>query len=277
MWQTILDRLAESFSVERIADSTAAIIPDVVLAAITALGFWVVWRFLRRTIGAVMARTGLDATAQGFAETVLRYTVATIGIVAVLGQMGINTGSVLASLGVLGLTIGFAAQDALSNLISGIFIFWDRPFVIGDLVEIDGKYGTVQAITMRSTRVVTVDGKMLAIPNREVVNSTVTSYTNFPHLRIDIPVTIGVEESIPKVRALLLDIIAGDDRFMDSPAPTVVVSALNDYNIEMVLRVWITDEREHVGVRFELREAVFNTLNTAGVEMPFEHLTIGMH
>jgi hypothetical protein len=66
-----------------------------------------------------------------------------------------------------------------------VFIFWDRPFVLGDLIEVDGKYGRVEKITLRSTRVITVEGKMFTIPNAEVMNSTVASYTNFPHLRIE--------------------------------------------------------------------------------------------
>jgi small conductance mechanosensitive channel len=83
----------------------------------------------------------------------------------------------LASLGIAGLTLGFAAKDTLSNVISGLFIFWDRPFVVGDLIEMDGKYGRVEDITLRSTRVVTPDGKMLAIPNSAIVNSSVWSRT----------------------------------------------------------------------------------------------------
>lgn len=87
--------------------------------------------------------------------------------------------------------MGFSARDALSNLISGILIFLDRPFVIGDLVEIERKYGKVEKITLRSTRVVTKDGRLLAVPNAEIINKTVASYKNFPHLRLYVVVTIG--------------------------------------------------------------------------------------
>ena len=84
--------------------------------------------------------------------------------------MIVDTSAALASLGIAGLTIGFAARDALSNLISGILIFIDRPFVVGDLVEIEDHYGKVSAITLRSTRIITSDGKMLAVPNAEIIN-----------------------------------------------------------------------------------------------------------
>lgn len=191
-----------------------------------------------------------------------------------LGKVGINTASILTSLGVAGLTIGFAAKDALSNMISGIFIFWDRPFVIGDFVEVGGQYGRVESITMRSTRVVTPDGRMLAVPNSTVVNTTVASYTNFPHLRLDVAFTVGVTENLQRVRATALSVCQHNDQFMSEPVPTVVVTALNDYNVAMELRVWLDDEKQHVAVRHALREALFEALRSADIEMPFETLAL---
>jgi small conductance mechanosensitive channel len=159
-------------------------------------------------------------------------------------------------------------------LISGIIIFLDRPFVIGDLVEIDDKYGRVSEITLRSTRVVTSDGRMLAVPNTEIVNKTVASYTNFPNLRLDIPITIAVDEDIEKTRKLLLGVVDGDHDYLKEPAPRVIVTALNDYNIALELQAWLKDERQHVEERSELRERVFETLNKAGVDMPFETIQL---
>ena len=84
-----------------------------------------------------------------FLSTLAKYTLLIIGFVTALDSMGIKVGAVLASLGIAGLTIGFAARDSLSNIISGILIFLDRPFVIGDIVEIEGFYGRVEKITLR--------------------------------------------------------------------------------------------------------------------------------
>ena len=186
----------------------------------------------------------------------------------------VNTASVLTSLGVVGLTIGFAARDSLSNLISGVLIFWDRPFVIGDLVEVEGHYGRVDRITPRSTRIVTVDGKMLAVPNTTIVNSIVASYTNFPHLRVDVDVTIGTGEDIERARGLMLGLVEGQAGWLAEPAPRVVVTALNDYNVALQLQAWLDDEREHIPRRFALRQAVFETLRAAGVELPYETIQV---
>lgn len=146
--------------------------------------------------------------------------------------------------------------------------------MIGDLIEVDGFYGRVDDITLRSTRVVTPDGKMLAIPNRTMVNSTVASYTNFPNLRIDIDITIGTLENIPRARRLLLDIIQADDAFQSEPAPVVQVVGINDYNVLIGLRAWIHDERSHTDVRARIMEQINETFQREGVEMPLETIQL---
>lgn len=153
-------------------------------------------------------------------------------------------------------------------------IYLDRPFVIGDLVEIDDKYGKVEKITLRSTRVVTVDGKMLAVPNTEVINKTVVSYTNFPHLRLDIPMTVAVTENLDNVRSLLLELTKDNPAYLSDPSPKVVVTQLNDYNVVLELQVWIENEREHVDERQKLREKAFKLLTEKNVEMPFETIQL---
>jgi small conductance mechanosensitive channel len=146
--------------------------------------------------------------------------------------------------------------------------------VVNDLIETSGHYGRVAEITMRSTRVVTVDGRMLAIPNAQIVNAAVASYTNFPHLRLDIAFSVGVGEDLTRVRKMLLETLEGDPRYQTEPAASVVVTELNDYNVGLALRVWLKDERCHLEERFALRERVFEKLRAAGVDMPFETLQI---
>ena len=258
----------------QLAEAVALWLPRLFAAAVTLLVFAIAIRLATKGVRFGMHRAKIDATATAFVTTLVRYALFTIGGVTVLGQLGIDISGILASLGVAGLTIGFAARDALSNIISGIFIFWDRPFVIGDLVEIGDAYGEVTEITMRSTRVVTPDGKMLAIPNATIVNSTVVSYTNFPHLRIDLEVTIGVTEDIDKVRRILCGLVADDARYLAEPAPSVVLSALGDYNNTLRLSAWLDNEKDHLASRFALRERAYGALTSAGVEMPFETLAL---
>lgn len=270
----LLEQLSAVFSPALLTDWAAKLLPQLFVAAVILFVGWLVWKGVQRAGRRLKERDSIDATAQTFLFTVARVAIFTVAGVMALGQVGVNTTSVLTSLGVVGLTIGFAAKDALSNVIAGLFIFWDRPFVIGDLVEIGGQYGRVSMITLRSTRVVTVDGKMLAIPNTAIVNTTVASYSNAPHLRLDVALTIGVEEDLGRVRKLALALVENDAAFLKEPAPRVVLKAVNDYNLEVELQAWLDDEKSHIAKRFELRERLFETFRTGGVEMPFETLAL---
>jgi len=273
-FQSILSRLQEIFDPSDLGKQMAEGLNNLVVGLAVFLAFYLFWRILKLIMRRTLRDSTLDKTTFSFVETAVRYTILIIGVVSALDAVGINTGALLASLGIVGVTIGFAARDSLSNFISGIIIFIDRPFVLGDLVEIDDKYGRVSEITLRSTRVVTVDGRMLAVPNTEIVNKTVASYTNFPNLRLDIPITIAVDEDIEKARQILLALVGKDPAYLKDPAPRVVTTALNDYNLALELQAWLIDERQHIEKRFELREKVFNALTKADVEMPYETIQL---
>jgi small conductance mechanosensitive channel len=268
----IWNELRAHWNVEALAQWAAATAPKVLAALVSFLAIFLLWKLAERLMKAML--TKVDLTARRFIHTVTRAIFLTIALVSVLSELGINTASLLASLGVVGLTIGFAAKDAMSNLISGIFIFWDRPFVLGDLVEIGGTYGRVEDITMRSTRVVTPDGRMLAIPNSTVVNSIVASYTNFPHLRLDIPMTVGLGEDYVKVSEILLEVARAHPESMPEPAPIVTFEVVGDFNVQLVLRVWIKDEKKHLQVRPDLRRRMYEALRQQKVDMPFETIQL---
>jgi len=272
--QNIFSQLQKIFSPTALSAQFALILTKLIVGAVVLAAFYFAWLLLSPVLKIVFKRSGTNEMTSTFLSTLAKYTLLIIGFVTALDSMGIKVGAVLASLGIAGLTIGFAARDSLSNIISGILIFLDRPFVIGDIVEIEGFYGRVEKITLRSTRIITSDGKMLAVPNTEIINKTVASYTNFPNLRLDIQVTIGVKEDIEKTRQILFNLLRNKPEFLVEPPPRVVVTSLNDYNITLELQVWLKDERTHIDKRYKLREEVFNTLRAAGIEMPFETLSI---
>ncbi len=200
---SLLSRLKAYFDLERLGLLLGELLVDIIIGSIVLAIFYLLWRALNRVLAPRLKRR-LDKTSVAFAETIIKFSMFGIGVIAALSAAGIKTTALLGSLGVAGLTIGFALRDTLSNIISGILVFLDRPFTIDDLVEIDGKYGRVDRVTLRTTRIVTNDGRMLAVPNAEIMNKTVTSYTNFPHLRLDIAVTVAVTEDLDRSRMILL-------------------------------------------------------------------------
>ncbi len=273
-FENVFAELAQVFQPEQLGTILGEWLVQLTSAVLVYLIFYLVWLLVSRLVISILHRSHQDQTTQVFIRTIVKYTILIIGGLTALKVAGLDISAVLASLGIAGITIGFAARDAFSNLISGLLIFLDRPFVIGDLIEVGENYGRVEQITLRSTRIVTPDGRMLAVPNAEMINKTVASYTNFPNLRLDMSFSIGVNEDIHQVRNLVLDAISADQDLLSDPEPRVLVTALNDYNIELELRVWLENERVHVGKRADLREMLLDTLRAAEIEMPYETIQI---
>jgi len=275
--QTILARFREIFSAERMVNSLAQFAPRLVIALVIFALFYLGYRLLKFVLARATRRTGAEPTAATFLLTILKYVVLIIGFVMALEELGLGITTILEGLGIIGIALGFAAKDTLSNIIAGFFLFWDKPFVIGDLIEVSDEYGEVREITLRSTRIVTVDGKLISIPNSVIVNTKVRSYTMSPHLRLDIEVTIGVNEKIAAAREAILAIVTGDERFLIDPGPEVVVITLGDYYVKLALKVWLRDPRIHIPVREELREGIKNALDSAGIVMPYETIELVRH
>ncbi len=257
--EKIFASLANRFNPDSITAVVVSYTPNVVSAFLTFIIFWFLWKLLANGLNFFIKKTSLDKTLSGFFQDVLKYLIVGAGLLSALSELGINTASLLASLGVAGLTIGFAAKDTLSNLISGLFIFWDRPFAIGDIVEIGSDYGRVSDITLRSTRVVTPDGKMIALPNSKVIASVVTSYTNFPHLRIATTYSFPATVNRAKIRENFTKLVSKDPSFLKNPEPQVLVETADTTKVTLKFLVWIQDEKQHQILEHQLRESVYDT------------------
>src|SRR5260370_335676 len=271
---TILQRLQEIFKCDWSSDVCSSDLPRFVIGLIVFLVFYLLYRVLNFLLARVTRRAQVEPTAATFLLMAVKYVVLIVGLVMALEELGLDVTTILEGLGIAGLALGFAAKDTLSNIIAGFFLFWDKPFVIGDLIEVSDEYGEVREITMRTTRIVTVDGKLVSIPNSVIVNSKIRSYTLSPHVRLDIDFTIGVNENISEARGVILGIVRGDERFLKEPPPEVVVITIGDYFTKIELKVWLRNPRIHIPVREELREAIKKALDKAGIVMPYETIEL---
>jgi len=258
-------------------DDFSILLSRLLNSLVVVVTYFILWKITEKILKNSLKRFNVEKTLSNFLTNLVMTIISILALITISIIFGINTASILASLGVFGLAIGFAAQDILSNVISGLFIFWDKPFVIDDLIEINDTYGKIDKITMRTTKVVTPDGKLLTIPNKDVVNNTVASYTNFPNLRLDIDFTVDGNEDINKIRSLLFKLVEADNRFLKKPEPEVVLNKSNDYNIELIFRIWIKNEKDHIAARFDLREKLNDTLLNENVSMPYETIEVNLN
>jgi small-conductance mechanosensitive channel len=251
-------------------------LPSLFAAALIFLFFWLLFRATRSALRHLLVRTGFEAALIGMVVNVYRFVLIAFGIVMAASQLGINVGAALAGLGVVGLTIGFAAKDSLSNVMAGFLIFWDKPFHVGEWVTLGEHYGKIAEITMRTTRVQTRDNRWVIIPNASVIDQVLVNHSTNGATRLQIPVGVGYSEEIPKARNAILEAMRKLDKVLQSPAPVVVVNDLGTSSVDLLVFVWIQNAEDEKPVFFAVVEAVKMALDRADVSIPFPQLDLSV-
>lgn len=253
---------------------TIALVPRVLVAMLFLVIFWGIYRGIRRLVVGGMAKANVDSSIRDMLGSLIKWAVMGFGLVIAFNQIGIQITALLTGVSIIGLAIGFAAQETLSNFIAGIVIFWDKPFRVGDWISIDGQSGQVKRITFRSTRLLNSDGDMLVMPNTFMLSRRVANHSTNPINRVKVPVSIAYKESIDQAREVLLGLVQGDLRICQSPAPSVGVAACAESSVNLNLSFWIEDEAIRGGIASEYLEKAKKALDQAGIEMPFPHLQV---
>ncbi|MEN8781977.1 MAG: mechanosensitive ion channel family protein [Desulfobacterales bacterium] len=184
----------------------------------------------------------------------------------------INVTAWIASAGILGLAISFAAKDTLANLFSGVFILTDAPFKLGDFILLDsGERGEVTHIGIRSTRLLTRDDVEITVPNSIMGNAKITNETGGPHERYRIRVKVGVAygSDIDKVKSVLMDVAASQPEVCKAPAPRVRFRAFGDSSLDHELLCWVDKPVLRGRVTHLLNTAVYKRFIKEGIDIPF--------
>lgn len=268
--QPIWDRL----NVELLITQAVAWLPSL-FSAILILGvFWVIFRLTRLPLASILARTGFDKALAGMLVNVYRFTLLGFAIIMAASQVGINVGAALAGLGVVGLTIGFAAKDTLSNIMSGFLIFWDKPFRVGDWVTVASHYGKVAEITMRTTRLRTRNNTWVIIPNETVINQVMVNHSTNGQTRVEVPLGIAYKEDIAAARRVLVQALRTLSGISLDHPPTVAVAKLNSSSVDLLVQAWIPDAEHESPMYQAILEASKQALDAAGIEIPFPHVHV---
>jgi small-conductance mechanosensitive channel len=250
-------------------------VPKVFAAALILLVFWVLYRVTRAPIAKVLEQTGLHpALVSSLVDSIYRLTIIVFALVMAAGQLGINIAAALAGIGVVGVAIGFAAQDSIANVISGFTIFIDKPFEVGDWVNVAGQDGEVSGITLRSTRIRTANNTYVVIPNKTIIDEVLVNHSKHGAVRVDVPIGIAYKEYIPKAREVLLKAMEEVEGIQRDPAPVVVVTDLGDSSVNLEVRVWVEEGSKQAPVTSTVVEAGKMALDVAGIEIPFPHLQL---
>jgi len=244
-------------------------------ALLTFVVFYAVAALIQAFGIGLLGRSRAAPEAIDLVLTVGRYALLTLGAVEALATLGLNLGGVIAGLGILGLAMGFAAQDTLANLIAGFMILWDRPLRVGDWVRVGDALGRVRQLTLRTTRIETPDNGILVIPNKDVTGSQLFNYSLRKLTRVRVPVDVDYGADIDAVRRTLLSIVPTDETQVSTrPAPEVVVTELGESGVRVELLFYILDPRDEMPLRWRLNEEILVAFRRAGIVITYPQLSV---
>jgi len=197
-------------------------------------------------------------------------------VILALDVLGMNVMPFIAGAGVAGIAIGFAAKDTLSNLIAGVLLIIDRPFEIGDRIEVwsapsgSATWGDVIDIGLRATKIKTTDHIIIIIPNNEIMKRDIVNYTSIStKIRVRINVGVAYDADIEKAKNLIKD-VAGEAAWISKePPPKVVVRNFGESSVDLQLRVWIDNARKRMDTISYITDKVKAAFDKNGIEIPY--------
>ena len=205
---------------------------------ILVLGYWLM-KLVTHWLERAMTRAHVEPTVTRFVSHVSYFILLTVVAIIALGQLGIQTTSLLAMLSAVGLAIGLALQGSLTNFAAGLLLILFRPIKQGDFIRAAGVEGTVQEVQILTTTLYTADNLRLTVPNAKIMQDTITNYSVTPTRRMELTVGVSYDEDLQQVKHVLEALIAEESRILKEPAPFVGVAKLGESRVDVVVQVWV--------------------------------------
>lgn len=245
----------------------------VVLAILLFLiGRWVIRRLLR-VFERILKRREIDGVAVtllGSVLSALLYIALFLTLGGVLGVKSVSFAAVLAS---MGLAVGMALSGQLQNLAGGVIIMVTKPFAIGDFILAQTVEGSVRAVSLFYTEILTPDNKRVFIPNGTLSSGVVVNYSHEETRRVEWTIGIEYDEDFARVRSAIENLLESDERVLKTPEPTIVLHNLNSSSVDVLVRAWVRSD-DLWPVFWDFNRRVYEDFNKRGISFPFPQLTV---
>jgi len=249
--------------------------PEWVLRILGVVAVWVAARWLVRHLGQWIGKldrrveeVDLDRRELQALDRLLDVGVTLLALLLtayLLNLTGILLG-LLTAAGVMGIALGFAAKDVVSNFISGFFLILDQTLAVGDFVDVGGYSGTVKQVTLRATEIVTLDGTVVTIPNSAVATGAVVNYSLAERRRVRLLFSLMIDQDLDRAAAVMLEQARADGRVLADLAPNVTVNDVRDQTMELALTCFAAPD-DWLQLASDLRKAIVEALGEAGIEL----------
>ena len=246
---------------------------DILAAAITLLLCLVVVRLVLKVVRRLLGRSKLDQRVQQYILAAARLLLYLLTGLIVAESLNIDMTSLVAMLSVGSLGVTLAAEDILGNVAGGLVILSSHPFSLGDFVEVSGTSGTVHEISLNHTKLVTPDGLMVMLPNKELASSQMINYSTLGRRRITWKVSAAYDAPTEAVKDACRRALDATEGILEDPAPSVYLTKYGSSSIEYTVYCWASFDA-YWTVHFALGEHLRETFAQAGVEMTYDHLNV---
>jgi small conductance mechanosensitive channel len=261
----------EPQNIESIFGNVILTLPRLATALLIFVGALMLASFVARLIERWAGKRGLEPSVGRLLGRLGRFTVIAFGTIWALEQINFNVGAFVLALGIVGFTIGFALQDISKNFVAGLLLLLQRPFQIGDAIEVKGYTGTVHEISLRATVIKTFDGLRVYIPNADVYASPLTNFSQATQRRIGLRVGVAYDTDLEQATRVALQAIRDvPELALEDPPSQVVFDNFGDSSIDFTLYYWIdTTQSKFLDAKDQGVRAIKRAFQEQGIEIPF--------
>jgi small-conductance mechanosensitive channel len=228
--------------------------------------------FISRSMGAYVNKRTSEHIGL-MTQKIIFFVGFAICLMTVLYEFGFKLNALLGAAGVASVAIGFASQTSLSNIISGLFLYWEKPFEAGDIIQVGETTGIVISIDLMSVKLRKYDNLFVRIPNETMIKAQVTNITKFPIRRMDINVGVAYKEDVDRVIEILKDVADKNPYCLDEPEPLVIFQNYGESSLDFMLGLWF-EKTQFVMLKNSIMRDIKNRFDGEGIEIPFPHRTI---
>lgn len=191
----------------------------------------------------------------------------------VFKAVGVNLSALFGAAGVIGIVLGVASQTSIGNIVSGVFLFSERSFEIGDLIKVGETMGVIHSVDLLSVKLKTMNNLLIRIPNQTLISTELTNITRFPIRRMDILLSVAYKEDLKKVKDVLVELAYKNPLCLDEPEPLVLFQNFGASGIDILFGIWFEKSNYR-----DLRNSIFieiqETFAREKIEIPFPHVSL---
>jgi len=217
------------------------LLKDIIVTIIILIASLLIIKWTSIFINNTGKKFEFDATLIQVINELIKYTVYAFAVTIILNEIGIDITAIAVSLGIVGVAVGFAARDTISNFISGLFVLGDKSFKVGDIIEISNQKGKVLIMGFRVTKLVTPDNNIITIPNSNFSKNVHINHTPLEEKRVDLDVNIPYSVKVEDISKSFEELTSGFKWALDEPKANVIINELSDTGIKATLSVWVDD------------------------------------